>query len=240
MVDYIEYKRGGDKMLIALVVFDIIIIGLTILTTEMVEHKFRSIRNSLSVYCNRRAYKTKSNIDFIESAISEYKRLCSDTDEEPDLVNIINIKLHKECIGKFSYDTIKNMAIKTRHMMWGILGMEVIITWINEDFNGRYTLPTIFGSLLLTIIMCLYGIIKGVHEKQEILIDEVVHYIRNVYPSEVKKHEKVSGGADKNKTSVVQRMEDIKVQDEKKSNCKNDLKASSLRADDIAELLKSL
>ena len=112
--------------------------------------------------------------------------------------------------------------------------------YINEDFNGRYTLPTIFGSLLLTIIMCLYGIIKGVHEKQEILIDEVVHYIRNVYPSEVKKHEKVSGGADKNKTSVVQRMEDIKVQDEKKSNCKNDLKASSLRADDIAELLKSL
>lgn len=124
--------------------------------------------------------------------------------------------------------------------MWGILAMEVIITWINEDFNGRYTLPILFGSLLLTIIMCIYGIIKGVHEKQENLIDEVVHYIRNVYPLETKKQEKLSQVMDEKKPSAIQRTEESKVQDEKKINSKNDLKASTLRADDIAELLKSL
>ena len=174
----------GFNMLIALFIFEIIIVGLTIFTTHMVEHKFQAIGASLSMYCNKRTYKTKANIDFIEAIMNTYQKLALDTDEEPDLESAIRRKLQHEYIGKFPYISVKNVAIKARHLMWAILGLEFIITWINQEANSGKTVILITASLLLTIIMAFYGIIRGIDEKSEALIDEVIHYVRNIYPLE--------------------------------------------------------
>ena len=171
-------------MLIVLFIFEIIIVGLTIFTTHMVEHKFKEIEMSLAMYCNKRTYKTRANIDFIESIINTYHKLVLSTDEEPDLESAIKRKLQNEYIGKFPYISVKNMAIKVRHMMWGILALEFIIAWINEEINSGQVIILITLSLLLTIMMAFYGIIRGVDEKSEALIDEVLHYVRNIYPLE--------------------------------------------------------
>ena len=238
-------------MIIILLVFQIIIVGLTVFTTHMIEHKFKTIQKGLEIYYSKRAYKTKANIEFIESIVGEYKRLRSGTDEEPDLPSAINIQLHEECIGRFSYDSIKNIALKTRHMMWGIVGLQCLITWINRGFNERYTLAMIFGSLLITIMMCLYGIIKGVTEKEEMLIDEITHYIRNVYPiEEIKrqnkqitdqetyiKKEKIKEENSKEKNSLDQSKE---YSDSTEKVYKQSVKEVSLNANDIAQFLKSL
>ena len=223
----------------------------------MIEHKFKTIQRGLDMYYNKRAYRTKANIEFIESIINEYDRLCHDTDEEPDLPSAINIKLHKECIGRFSYDSIKNIALNTRHMMWGIAGLQSLITWMNEGFNERYTLGMLFASLLITIVMCLYGIIKGITEKEEMLIDEITHYIKNVYPIEAVKRQNRELVAQKNH---MEKENNHKEQHHKEENIKKENSAdciiknsqatekldkergneSRLNANDIAELLKSL
>lgn len=171
-------------MLIALFIFEIIIVGLTIFTTHMVEHKFQAIGASLSMYCNKRTYKTKANIDFIETIMNTYQKLALDTDEEPDLESAIRRKLQHEYIGRFPYISVKNVAVKARHLMWAILGLEFLITWINQEANSGKTVILITSSLLLTIIMAFYGIIRGIDEKSEALIDEVIHYVRNIYPLE--------------------------------------------------------
>lgn len=171
-------------MLIALFIFEIIIVGLTIFTTHMVEHKFQAIGASLSMYCNKRTYKTKANIDFIETIMNTYQKLALDTDEEPDLESAIRRKLQHEYIGKFPYISVKNVAVKARHLMWAILGLEFLITWINQEANSGKTVILITASLLLTIVMAFYGIIRGIDEKSEALIDEVIHYVRNIYPLE--------------------------------------------------------
>lgn len=176
-------------MLIALFVFEMLLIILTVFTTHMVEHKFQAIQASLRAYCNKRTYKTKADIEFIETIISDYKRLCSDTDEEPDLPSAVSLKLHKEYIGKFTYVAVKNIAIKARHLMWGILTTEVLVSCVNKTTQEGQSLLILLTSLLLTVMMCFYGIIKGLDEKQETLIDEVTHYVRNVYPLEVQKQE---------------------------------------------------
>lgn len=171
-------------MLIALFVFEIIIVGLTILTTRMIEHKFKMIKISLAIYCNKRTYKTKANIDFIESILGIYDKLTLDTDEEPDLESAIKRKLQHEYIGKFSYISVKNVAIKAKRLMWAILSLEFIILWVNqEDYSGQMVI-LITMSFLLTIIMAFYGIIRGVDEKGEALIDEIIHYVKNIYPLE--------------------------------------------------------
>ena len=171
-------------MLIALFVFEIIIVGLTILTTRMIEHKFKMIEMSLAMYCNKRTYKTRANIDFIESILDIYHKLTLDTDEEPDLESAIKRKLQHEYIGKFSYISVKNVAIKAKHLMWAILSLEFMIAWINQEIYSGQMVILITMSLLLTITMAFYGIIRGIDEKGEALIDEIIHYVRNIYPLE--------------------------------------------------------
>jgi len=156
----------------------------------MMEHKFKSIRASLTMYCNKRTYKTRTDIDFIESIISDYQRLCIHTDEEPDLVSAISLKLHKEYIGRFTYIAIKNIALKAKNLMWGIFAAEILIAYIDRMVTQSQTIIIVAVSLLLTIIMYFYSVIKGIEEKQEILIDEVIHYVRNIYPVEKIKQRK--------------------------------------------------
>ena len=76
--------------------------------------------------------------------------------------------------------------------MWGILVTEVLVTCINKTTQEGQSLLILLTSLLLTVMTCFYGIIKGIDEKQETLIDEVTHYVRNVYPLELKKQQNVS------------------------------------------------
>lgn len=210
-------------MLITLFAFEITLIILTVFTTHMVEHKFASIQASLGMYCSKRIYKTKADIHFIESMIESYNNLCSDTDEEPDLPSAISLKLHKEYIGRFSYVSVMNIANKARHLMWGIFGAEILIAWINQVTQDGKAIIIIFASLLVTVMMCFYGIIKGLNEKQETLIDEVTHYIKNVYPMEVKKQKKIAEEkSNKEKilrtdTTNVTRLDDVRKQSEQQN-----------------------
>lgn len=257
MVKWKERDRGGEYMLITLFAFEIILMILTMFTTHMVEHKFEGIRVSLGMYCSKRAYKTKADIDFIETIINEYKRLCSDTDEEPDLPSAISLKLHKEYIGRFTYVSIKNIAIKVRYLMWGIVGIEILIAGINKTFYTTVTLVIIFLSLLLTLAMCFYGIIKGLNEKQETLIDEVTHYIKNVYPLEVQKQKKAAEVISLEKRRREEAKQEAKQEEsnqshkldcikEQESNIKEKEKkkemnqSSGLSAQDIEQFLKNL
>ena len=249
-------------MLIVLFIFDILLIILTVFTTHMVEHKFQAIQASLGAYCNKRTYKTKADIEFIETIISDYRRLCSDTDEEPDLPSAVSLKLHKEYIGKFTYVAVKNIAIKARHLMWGILVTEVLVTCINKTTQEGQSLLILLTSLLLTVMTCFYGIIKGIDEKQETLIDEVTHYVRNVYPLELKKQQNVSkqetieenDKVDEEVAGLSEKEENLKeherfsektdlVVDEKK-NLQNEqiknVQQGRLSANDIARFLENL
>lgn len=224
-------------MLIALLVFEIILIGLTVFTTHMVEHKFTGIHNSLDMYCSKRAYKTKADINFIETIIMDYKRLCIDTDEEPDLPSAVSLKLHKEYIGKFTYVSIKNIAIKAKHLMWGVFAAEILIAWTNQVVGDKQTIIITTTSLLLTMMMYFYGVIKGIEEKQETLIDEVTHYIKNVYPMEQIKQNKKE--QEQCKVSHIKNKDDDIEPFLKGNITREKVNTSKLSAEDIAQVLKN-
>lgn len=181
-------------MLIALFIFELTLVGLTILTTHMVEHKLHTIQASLGMYCNKRTYKTKADIDFIESIITSYKKLVTDTDEEPDLESAIKRRLQYEYIGRFSYVSVKNIALKGKNLMWGVLAIEGLVVWMNQMQSYGQAVRFITASLLLTVIMVIYVMIKRIDEKSEALIDEVIHYIKNIYPLEKIRKQKESLG----------------------------------------------
>lgn len=249
-------------MLIVLFVFEVIIVALTVLTTHMVEHKLSSIRASLNMYYNKRTYKTKADIDFIEDITMSYKKLYKETGEEMDLESAIRRKLLHESIGRFAYLSVKNIAIKVKNLMWGVLIIEVLIAWMNHMAMDGQAVIVITASLLLTVITAIYSIIRGLEEKGEALVDEIMHYVKNIYPLEEKKkknsnlsvvgntisleeHKEKKG----ERKSTEQKGEDKKVEKElteilKETLLEEDLpihkNEEELSAVDIAKLLKSL
>lgn len=86
--------------------------------------------------------------------------------------------------------SVKNIALKVKNLMWGVWAVEVIIAWMNQMTGDGQAVVLITASLLLTIIMTIYVIVRGTEEKSEALIDEVIDYIRNIYPLERIKQQK--------------------------------------------------
>lgn len=174
-------------MLISLFIFEIILAMLVILTTCMVESKFKAIEKSLYIYGNSRAYKTQQQIALIEKIINRYKECGEDTDEEPDLESIIKHYLCKEYIGRFSYVGVKNVALRLKGVMWGVILVEGSIAVINQMGNVMPTIIIITMSILLTIAIAFFCIIRGLEERSEALIIVIQDYVLNTYPLEMKK-----------------------------------------------------
>lgn len=174
-------------MLVALFIFEVLLTGLTIFTTCMVENKFKYIEKSLKMYTNNKAYATQARIAFIEKVVNRYKTCIEGVEETPDIDSIVKNCLSKEYIGNFPYVSVKNIATKVKRVMWGIIMLEILIAVINGQ---GATLPTVVmasASAFLTISMEFYTIIRGLNERSENLIAEVSDYVINIYPAKKKK-----------------------------------------------------
>ena len=175
-------------MLVALFVFELVLGGLIVLTNVMISHKFKGIENSLAVYTSSRAYKTCSSIAFIDKMVKRYQESISNLGEKMDLDMMIRSQLAKEPIGIFSYISVKNIATKTRLLMWGIIVLEGMIASINQI---AFTTPAILmmgSSILLTIAIEIFSLLKGVEEQYELLVITIQDYLLNTYPVQIQNH----------------------------------------------------
>lgn len=176
-------------MLIALFIFEVLLSTITIFTTRMVENKFNSIEASLTLYTNKRAYKTKANIEFLEQVVKRYEMRMMDSDEIPDVDSIVKNLLIKEYIGRFPYISVKNLALRLRHVMWGAILLEITIGLINGSLTSLPHIIVVSASFLLTFAMEFYCILRGLNERSDALIVAVTDYVANTYPVERKKSE---------------------------------------------------
>ncbi|WP_054742725.1 hypothetical protein [Cellulosilyticum ruminicola] len=178
-------------MLVALFVFEIILTGLTVFTTCMVEHKFKTIEESLDMFTNHKAYTTQSRIAFVDSIVNRYNKY--DAEAEVDIDSIIKSQLSKEYIGKFPYVSVKNIATKLKYVMWGCVVLELLVAIANGDGTTLRTVIMISTSIFLTISMEFYTIIRGLNEHGDNMIAEISNYVVNVYPLKKKKKVQIKG-----------------------------------------------
>lgn len=174
-------------MLVALFIFEVLLTGVTIFTTCMVENKFKYIEKSLKMYTNNKAYATETRIAFIEKVVNHYKACAEAAKETTDIDSIVKSCLCKEYIGNFPYVSVKNIATKVKRIMWGIIMLEILIAIINGQGATLSTVIMASASAFLTISMEFYTIIRGLNERSENLIAEVSNYVMNIYPVQKKK-----------------------------------------------------
>lgn len=172
-------------MLMFLLIFEMIIICIIVLCHIMIEQKFNEIEKSTQIYTNKRAYRTKQSVAFIEDVIKRYQKYVSKKNQEPDLYSMIKSSLLKEYIGKFTFIGVSNVANKGKYIMWGIIILEVFIGFINNEVTSVQGIIVIISSLLLTIGIEIFIIIKAVEEKKEAIIILVEDYVLNMFPLQI-------------------------------------------------------
>jgi hypothetical protein len=174
-------------MIVGLLIMEIILAVLIIFTTYMISYKFKSIESSLEIYSSSRAYKTQSHIAFIEKVMNRYNECINNIDDLIDIESIIKTILYREKIGRFSFTAIRNIALKSTRVMWGITLLEVAVAFINKEIHQVPTILIITTSILVAIVTQMFKFIKSIDDQSDMLIMLVQDYILNIYPVEVKK-----------------------------------------------------
>ena len=173
----------GINVLIALII---------IFATTMLQNHFRKIEKSIAIYHNPKAYKTGSDIAFIRDLTEKYQKVYELGESgHIDLGAMIQTAFYAKKVGKFPYYRVQNIALKGKWIMWGILGIQVVLGILSMSTKS-FILNLIFlvMSALLCLVITLLGIFKGIHEQREQLFIKLQDYITNTYPTEMKWLEK--------------------------------------------------
>lgn len=219
-------------MSILLFIFQIINVILIILTTIMLQNKFTKIQLSLEGYCDKRVYKTEKDTEFIRFIIDRYKLLYESRDEEPDIERIIVRKLQQDFVGKFKYSSVKNLALRGKNFMWAVLGVQALMIIINHSFENIREIILLNSSILLTLMMTFYVILKDVQDKEKTLIDGIIYYVR--YDYEEARKQKIK------KSEETLTVHKVKQEPENKEKMDSYRVGKQLSSKDIAELLNSI
>ena len=138
------------------------------------------------IYGSKRRYKTQKDIEWIDLIMREYE---ANTMEEKDLFYIIYHALNNTRIGKFSYITVMSIALQGIWFMWGILALEGMFLIVSKTtLIAPNMIGGVGGSVILTLVMTMYTILKALAQKEKSIIGEVIHYVKVTYP-EIKEKE---------------------------------------------------
>ncbi|MEF9958822.1 MAG: hypothetical protein RR448_03975 [Niameybacter sp.] len=157
-------------------------------TTRMLQNHFEKINKSIQVYLNPKAYKTESDITFIRKLIEKYQRIYEAQDgENIEVETMIQTAFYETRIGRFSYITIQNIALRCKLIMWTILFVQVCIEILSKA-PGRSisNFILIIASTVLCLIVALMGVFRNIIEEREQLFIKVQDFIVNTYPTELK------------------------------------------------------
>lgn len=169
-------------MSFVILLIDIVLAGVAVFTTKMVDNRFKIIRKSLDQLSSKRTYKTESQLGFIESIITTYNRIKAQTNREPDLEMAIRRQLNHESIGAFNYVTINRIATNIKFVSWGLTALQLILCIFHDhSLNG---LLMFIAGLLVTVGITLFTVIAGLNDKADALTDDIIYYVSSVYPFE--------------------------------------------------------
>lgn len=206
-----------------------------ILSTHMIAHKLRLMKNNLVKYGSKRVYKTTEDMAFINKLLALYEECRMSTE---DMNYIVNATLQKERIGKFSFSSVMNIATRGFLLMWGLLVIEgAYIAASGEDLYDTLTLCSIGGSIILTLGLSVYILVKALEKRKEQLIGEMIYHVK-VIDHKNQEQKKAFDQRIEKKSVGSNEIEDCLLnRDEEKIDTR---KEEQLSAKDIAELINTI
>ena len=207
-------------------------------TTRMLQNHFEKINKSIQVYLNPKAWETESEIDFIRNLIDKYQRVFeAQNGENIEVETMVQNAFYEKRIGRFSYITIQNIALKSKLVMWGALSIQVFIEILSKSPGSSIkNFIFIIASTILCLIISLMGVIKNIVEEREQLFIKIQDFMINTYPSEMKWKDK-----QKDVKALLARIEELEAELEQYHMGNEKLpQATQINEEDIKILLSKI
>ena len=207
-------------------------------TTHMLQNHFNKISKSMDIYLNPKAYKPESEIAFIRDLIEKYKHAYeAEGNGHIEVETMIQNAFYKLRIGKFSYITIQNIALKCKFIMWGIFFIQICMEILsNTPGRSISNFILIISSTILCVIIALMSIFRNIVEQREQLFIKVQDFIVNTYPTEMKWKDR-----QKDVKALLSRIEALEAELEEYHVDSKDMKEDTqIKEEDIKILLSKI
>lgn len=160
----------------------IIFLGVS-LATSMFGNHLKGISKSIDIYLDPKAYKPKSQMQFISSLVDKYRGYESEQAMEQGIDVLINDCFYKQKIGAFNLSTIDTIAHKGKQLLWCnmmiMVFFEGLTTGLGESMIHSVLMISSGGLGLVLIFFQLY---KNIDLEKEKLFIKVKNYLHHTYP----------------------------------------------------------
>lgn len=207
-------------------------------TTHMLQNHFSKIGKSVDIYLNRKAYKPESEIAFIRDLIEKYKHAYEAGENgHIEVETMIQNAFYKLRIGKFSYITVQNIALKCKFIIWGIFFIQICMEILsNTPGRSISNFILIIASTILCIIIALMSIFRNIIEQREQLFIKIQDFIVNTYPTQMKWKDK-----QKDVKALLSRIEALEAELEEYHMDNKDIQQETqIKEEDIKILLSKI
>ena len=160
-----------------------ILLGVS-LATNMFDNHLKKISKSIDIFLDPKAYKPKSQMDFISSIVDKYKACENETKVEIGIDVLIRDSFYKQKIGVFNLSTIETVTHKGKQLIW----MSIFLMVIGEGVTaglGESVIHSvlIISSGILSLGLMFFQLYKNIDLEKEKLFVKIQNHLYYIYPS---------------------------------------------------------
>lgn len=211
-------------MIISFFILNVIIFLWVSLATSMFSNQLKQISRSIDIYLDPKAYKSKSQISFIDSLVDKYRGYEDEVSMERGIDALMNDCFYEQKIGVFNVSTIDSIAHKGKQLLWISMLLMVSVEGLTTGL-GQSVLHSwlMIGSGGLGLVLVFFQLYKHIDLEKEKLFAKTKNYLHHTYPNlkqEQKKQKEVSLLVSKISAleGEVERLEQISQQSLKESD----------------------
>lgn len=183
-------------------------------TNSMIQNHFKKIHRNISVYADKKVYKSQTDTQFLDTLLERYYLIIGYNQQELDVEVLVSKSFYEERVGKFRYTLIESIAIHGKAVMWTLMASQIGIELLTQlPSYPKRDFIMIIANTLLCMIITLMSVIRSVPEEREKLITRISDYVVNTYPAEVEWQKQ-----QQNIRKLEQKIEEL--QEELESSCK--------------------
>ena len=153
------------------------------LAVSMFDNHLKNISNSIDIFLDPKAYKAKSQMQFISSLVDKCKDYKNELAMRDGIDTLINECFYNQKIGVFNLSIIYTIASKGKQLLWANIVLmvlfESVTIGLGESLPHAILIVLSGGLGLILIFSQLYKNIDL--EKQKLLI-KIRNYLNYTYP----------------------------------------------------------
>ena len=198
-------------MIIIFFILNLIIFFGVVLATSMFDNHLENISHSVDIFLNPKAYKPKSQMQFLSSLLDKYRQYDNELAMNDGIDALIDECFYNQKIGIFDLSMIYTLASKGKQLLWASTGIMALFEAVTIGLGQSLVhavLIVLSGGLGLALIFS--QLYKNVDLEKQKLFIKVKNYLKHTYP-----HLKSKQAEEKQVSTLINKINELEGEIEK-------------------------